>query len=104
VTPTTGTNAMNFTWRTKYWNTSNAMPDSVQVAIWFPTLKTTYWYTLYPYDPSDTNYADGAVYQYSRRWLPQGAYAYRFAARQGTNWAYWPQPPSTYQSGPAVAP
>ena len=104
VTPATGTNATNFTWRVKYWNSTNAAPDEIKVAIWFPTLKTTYWYTLYPYDPTDTNYADGAVYQYSRKWLPAGAYAYRFAARQGTWWAYWPAPAGTYAGGPTVGP
>jgi hypothetical protein len=104
VTPTSGTGSTTFTWRIKYWNTNNAAPDQVQVAIWFPTLKKTYWYSMYPYDPGDTKYSDGAVYQYSRRWLPASAYAYRFAARQGTNWAYWPAPASTYASGPTVGP
>ena len=104
VMPASGTNVTYFNWRVKYWNSTNAAPDEIKVAIWFPTLKTTYWYTLYPYDPTDTNYADGAVYQYSRRWLPPGAYAYRFAARQGTNWAYWPAPAGSYASGPTVSP
>jgi hypothetical protein len=104
VIPASGTNTTNFTWRVKYWNSLNAPPDEMKVAIWFPTLKTTYWYSMYPYDPSDTNYRDGAVYQYSRKWLPAGAYAYRFAARQGTNWAYWPAPAGTYAGGPTVGP
>jgi len=55
-------------------------------------------------DPADTNCKDGKWYTYSRKWLPPGAYAYRFAARQGTNWAYWPSPASSYASGPTVGP
>jgi hypothetical protein len=102
VTPVSGTNTTTFSWRVKYWNANNAPPDEVKAAVWFPALKTTYWYAMYPYDPSDTNYRDGAVYAYSRKWLPPGTYAYRCAARQGTNWAYWPTPAGTYASGPTV--
>jgi len=102
VTPSSGTGATQFTWRIKYWNTGNAPPDEIKVAIWFPTLKTTYWYSMWAYDPADTNYKDGAWYTFSRRWLPPGTYYYRFAARQGTNWAYWPKPAGSYASGPAV--
>jgi len=104
VTPTSGTSTTNFTWRVKYWNMANAMPDSVQVAIWFPTLRRSYWYRMWSYDPSDTNCKDGKWYTYSRRWLPAGAYAYRFAARQGSWWSYWPSPAGSYSSGPTVGP
>ena len=54
--------------------------------------------------PSDTNCKDGKWYTYSRKWLPAGAYSYRFAARQGSCWAYWPSPAGTYASGPTVGP
>ena len=103
VTPTSGANSTTFSWRVKYWNANNAPPDEVKVGVWFPTLKTTYWYAMYPYNPTDTNYRDGAVYAYSRKWLPPGTYAYRCAARQGSNWAYWPTPAGAYASGPTVA-
>jgi hypothetical protein len=104
VMPASGSSATTFTWRVKYWNSLNAAPDEIKVAIWFPTLKTTYWSSMYPYDPSDTNYRDGAWHTFTRRWLPPGAYAYRFAARQGANWAYWPSPAGTYAGGPSVTP
>ena len=104
VTPSSGTGATQFTWRIKYWNTGNAPPDEIKVAIWFPTLKKTYWYSMWAYDPADTNCKDGKWYTFSRKWLPPGAYAYRFAARQGTNWAYWPAPAGSYASGPTVGP
>jgi hypothetical protein len=106
VTPTLGTGDTTFTWRVKYWNTDNAMPDSVQVAIWFPTLKKTYWYAMWALDPADTNYKDGAWYTFSHKVPPAGvpAYAFRFAARQGANWTYWPPPAGSYQSGPSVFP
>jgi len=104
VTPASGTSATNFTWRVKYWSPCNLPPDEVCVAIWFPTLKKTYWYAMWAYEPADTNYQDGKWYTFTRRWLPPGAYSYRFAARQGTNWAYWPTPVGSYASGPLVGP
>jgi hypothetical protein len=106
VTPASGSFTTSFTWRVKYWNTNNAAPDQVQVAIWFPTLKTTYWYAMWAYDPADTNCKDGKWYTFSRKVPPAGvpAYAYRFAARQGSNWTYWPTSAGSYQSGPSVFP
>jgi len=110
VTPTSGMGNTTFTWRVKYWNTDNAPPDQVLVAIWFPTLKRSYWYAMWPLYPSNVNYKGGVVYTFSRRWLPPGAYAYRFAARQALNWvplnvyyAYWPSPAGSYRSGPTVS-
>ena len=72
VTPTRAPTATNFTWRVKYWNTDNAAPDSVQVAIWFPTLKRTTGTRCGRYDPADTNCKDGKWYTFSRKWLPAG--------------------------------
>ena len=44
------------------------------------------------------------VHLFTRKWLPAGAYSYRFAARQGSWWAYWPSPAGSYASGPTVGP
>jgi hypothetical protein len=104
VTPTSGTANTIFTWRVKYWNGKNLMPDEVHVAIWFPTLKQARWYSMWALDSADRNCVDGKWYTFSSNGLPPGAYAYRFAARQGSDWAYWPAPTGTYASGPTVGP
>jgi hypothetical protein len=105
VTPGSGTGATLFTWRVKYWSTQDLAPDEVLVAVWFPALKRAYWYRMWALDPTDTTYkSDGAWYAFSRKWLPPGALAFRFAARQGTNWAYWPTPAGSYQACPSVYP
>ena len=104
VTPASGATGTAFTWRVKYWNTDDAPPDATWVAIWFPSDGKSYWYSMSPLDPWDNTYTDGNWYTYSRKWLPPGAYAYRFAARQGAYWTYWPKPAGTYSSGPTVGP
>jgi len=104
VTPASGAGSATFTWRVKYWNTDNRAPDEIWVAIWFPALRKSYWYAMSAYDSADANYADGKWYTYSRKWLPPGTYLFRFAARQGTTWTYWPAPAGNYASGPAVSP
>jgi len=104
VMPSSGAHATSFTWRIKYWNTNDAAPDGVWCAVWFPSHGRAYWHPMWAYNPADTCYRDGAWYTFSRRWLPEGACAYRFAAHQGDDWAYWPSPTGSYASGPTVSP
>lgn len=72
--------------------------------MWFPAEKRACWFEMWPLDATDTDYRDGAWFTFSRQWLPPEAYAYRFAARQGSNWAYWPAPAGNYAPGPTVGP
>ena len=103
--PSTGGSTTPFTWRVKYWNNLNQPPDEVWVAIWFPTLRRSIWRRMWALDASDTTSTDGKWYTFSRTWsLSPGAYACRFAARQGAYWTYWPKPAGTYSSGPTVGP
>jgi hypothetical protein len=103
--PSTGASTTPFTWRVKYWDNLNQPPDEVWVAIWFPTLRRPIWRRMWALDASDTTSTDGKWYTFSRTWsLPPGAYACRFAARQGAYWTYWPKPAGTYSSGPTVGP
>jgi hypothetical protein len=104
VTPESGAGSTEFSWQVRYYNTDNAPPDEILVAIWFPTLRRAYWYPMQATDPADTNYRDGAWFALARSRLPQGGYHYRFAARQGAHWAYWPEPTGTYTGGPTVGP
>jgi len=104
VYPSSGPSATEFRWRIKYWNTLNRAPDAVWVAIWYPALRSACWHRMWALDSSDTDYSDGAWYTFSHRWLSEGSYAYRFAARQGGWWVYWPEPAGCYVLGPAVGP
>ena len=104
VSPTSGTHTTDFTWRIKYWNTNNLPPDEIWCAIWWGSRGQAFWYPMWAYDPSDTTYSDGKWYTAHMRWLDTGAHAFRFAARQGANWAYWPSPGGSYAPGPAVGP
>jgi len=103
VFPPRGGRGTTFTWRVKYWDTGNQPPDAVYVGIWFPPpCGRTYWYPMWAYNPRDTDYCDGAWYTFSRRWMPPGTAYYRFAARQGSDWVYWPLPAGAYRRGPTV--
>ena len=104
VTPTSGTHQTQFTWRVKYWDTRNRPPDEVWCGIWWASQGQAFWYPMWAYDPADVNYKDGKWYTLHMRWLDSSAHAYRFAARRGSTWAYWPKPPGSYQSGPTVGP
>jgi len=104
LTPTSGTPATDFTWRVKYWNTNNVAPDVVYVAIWWQSRGTTYWYRMWPLNPADTTYTDGAWYTCSMKALDASGHAFRFAAQQGSNWSYLPLPAGSYTSGPTVTP
>jgi hypothetical protein len=104
VTPTTGTHTTQFTWRVKYWNTMNQAPDQVWCAIWWGSRGTAFWYPMWALDPSDTNYKDGKWYTLSMRWLDSSAHSFRFAAKKGAYWTYWPKPDGSYQSGPTITP
>ena len=104
VMPATGRPTTSFTWRIKYWDTTNTAPTSVWVAIWDPKPKKATWYRMWAFDPADTNYVDGKWYTFTRRWLSPGAYSHRFAAQVDGMWVYWPAPAGTYQSGPTVTP
>ena len=100
LSPTSGTTTTLFTWRIQYWNQTNALPNEVRVAIG-TTGGTPTWPLMAQLDPTDTTTTDGKWYTYSA-YLPPGVYEYRFAARTGSSWAYWPQPTGTWVAGPTV--
>ena len=100
VTPAAGTTATDFSYRVKYWHADNLAPDVVWVGIWNGWQAN--WYQMWPMDRADTNYRDGKEYAFTRRWLDRYSHAFRFAARRGSDWAYWPGPGAAYQSGPTV--
>ncbi|GAG21895.1 unnamed protein product, partial [marine sediment metagenome] len=106
VMPETGTTSTEFTYRVKYWHTDNLGPDVVWLAIWSESEGKAHWYQMWPLDPADDTYSDGRWYTYPMRLhgLDTSGHAFRFVARRGDDWAYWPAPAGTYQSGPTVNP
>lgn len=76
VTPWTGSPKTTFTWTVTYTSPANTAPTAVKIALGGQL------YAMQKADPSDTNYADGAVYRYSSL-LPLGSYNVAFYAYQG---------------------
>ena len=103
VMPSSGDASTRFTWRVKYWSTTNAAPDEVWVAIRTAGTGTISWRRMWAYNPSNTNYASGAWFTYSA-YLGGGQYAFRFATRAGAEWEYWPQPAGSYVTWLSVNP
>jgi hypothetical protein len=59
---------------------------------------------MWALDLTDTNCRDGKWYTIHLQGLDTGAHAYRFTARRGTDWAYFPNPSGTYATGPTISP
>jgi len=103
VTPASGGSGDQFTYRVKYWSTENIAPDQVWVGIWWGSRGCSYWYAMWPLEPSDTNYADGAWYTFKMRGLDSSSHAFRFVAQKGAETVNWPTPAGSYVLGPTVS-
>ncbi len=74
LSPLTGTATSTFTYSVYYFDPNNQAPRAVYVYV------DGVRRTMSKVDPSDNNYRDGALYQYSTRLTTAGTYTYRFEA------------------------
>lgn len=102
VAPVTGTGSTTFTYTVTYTDADNQPPTFVRVVV-DSGKATEQTFDLTAADTTDTNYVDGAVYQYTTTAgdLEVGTHQYHFEASDGTDTARFPDP-SGELNGPTV--
>jgi hypothetical protein len=101
VTPSSGTELTDFTWRVEYFGANDAPPDAVWVGIYSQSTGTT-WRRMQPEDPSNTAYRYGAWFYFTMRGLDGSLHAFRFVAQRGGQSVYYPKQAGAYVPGPAI--